>query len=116
MVNQFFFGIRLAVIFFGNFLPGRAVFFLIDRSRVIFHFAASDQSARETGAMFLLIDSFIREHAGQALTLDFEGSNDPNVGRFYKSFGATECIYHMITINRLPWILKKGLDIRKRIL
>jgi hypothetical protein len=91
-----------------------AVFFLLDRSRIIFHFAASDLRARETGAMFLLIDSFIREHAGQALTLDFEGSNDQNVARFYKSFGATECNYFKVTINRLPWLAKKAVYFKKR--
>jgi hypothetical protein len=91
-----------------------AAFFLLDRSRVIFHFAASGSGARETGAMFLLIDSFIREHAGQALTLDFEGSNDPNVARFYKSFGATECNYYKVTINRLPWMVKKAVFFKKR--
>jgi len=91
-----------------------AAFFLLDRSRVIFHFAASDSIARETGAMFLLINSFIREHAGQALTLDFEGSNDPNVSRFYKSFGATECNYYKVTINRLPWIVKKAVYFKNR--
>jgi hypothetical protein len=65
--------------------------------------------------MFLLIDSFIREHAGQALTLDFEGSNDPNVARFYKSFGAAECNYYKITINRLPWIAKQAVYFKNRI-
>jgi hypothetical protein len=107
-------------IIMGAFLPDgklcAAAFFLLDRSRVIFHFAASDSIARETGAMFLLIDSFIREHAGQSLTLDFEGSNDPNVSRFYKSFGASECNYTKITINRLPWIVKKAVYFKKRFL
>jgi hypothetical protein len=91
-----------------------AVFFLFDRSRIIFHFAASDSGARESGAMFLLIDSFIREHSGQALTLDFEGSNDPNVARFYKSFGAVECNYLKVTIDRLPWIAQKAVYFKKR--
>ena len=92
-----------------------AVFFLVDRSRIIFHFAASDAQARESGAMFLLIDSFIRDHAGQALTLDFEGSNDPNVARFYKSFGAIECNYSMVNINRLQWFTKKAVFFKKRL-
>jgi hypothetical protein len=91
-----------------------AVFFLLDRSRIIFHFAASDSKARESGAMFFLIDSFIRDHAGKALTLDFEGSNDPNVARFYKSFGAAGCNYYMVTIDRLPWIGQKAVYFKKR--
>ena len=91
-----------------------AVFFLLDQSRIVYHFAASDSQARESGAMFLLIDSFIRDHAGQALTLDFEGSNDPDVARFYKSFGAIECNYLKVNINRLPWISKKAVYFKKR--
>lgn len=78
------------------------VFFLRDGDRIIYHFAASDKNARENGAMFLLVDLFIKEHAGQPLILDFEGSADPNVARFYKGFGATETRFNEIIINRLP--------------
>ena len=103
----------------GAFLPdGRfcaGVFFLRDLSRIIFHFAASGQAARETGAMFMLVDSIVREFAGQNLVLDFEGSDDPNVARFYRSFGASECNYSQITINRLSWPGKIALNFRKRL-
>jgi hypothetical protein len=91
------------------------VFFLRDRARWIFHFAASNADARQSGAMFLLVDSFIRENAGQALTLDFEGSNDPNVARFYKGFGARESNYYQVRINRLPGIARKALYFKKRL-
>jgi hypothetical protein len=97
----------------GNLCAG--AFLLYDRSRIIFHFAASDDRARETGAMFLLIDSIIREHAEQPLILDFEGSNDMNVARFYKSFGAIESNYYKVTINRLPLIVKYALNFKKRV-
>jgi hypothetical protein len=91
-----------------------AVFFLTDRSRIIYHFAASDTTARENGAMFMLVDSMIKDHAGQACVLDFEGSNDHNVARFYRSFGAVECNYFLITMDRLPWLLQKVLNLKKR--
>jgi hypothetical protein len=91
------------------------VFFMRDRLRWIFHFAASDIQARESGAMFFLVDSFIRENAGQALTLDFEGSNDPNVARFYKGFGAREIPYYQVRIDRLPAIAGKALYFKKRL-
>jgi hypothetical protein len=45
---------------------------------------------------------FIKEHAGQPLILDFEGSADLNVARFYKGFGASETGFSEILINRLP--------------
>lgn len=91
-----------------------SAFLLTDRSRIIFHFAASGKESRETGAMFLLIDSVIRENAGKTITLDFEGSNDPNVARFYKSFGAVSCNYTRVTINRLSWIPGIALKFKKR--
>ncbi len=90
----------------GAYLPDHTlcagVFLLRDLDRVIYHFAASDKNARENGAMFMLIDMFIKEHAGQPVILDFEGSVDPNVARFYKGFGAKEVGFNEILINRLP--------------
>jgi hypothetical protein len=81
------------------------VFFLFDQSRVYFLFAASSPDARENGSMFLLIDRFIAENAGKNLILDFEGGNDPDLGRFYKSFGAAGAPYPVLRINRLPKVV-----------
>jgi len=78
-------------------------FFLKDRNRYIMLFAASDYQTRDNGAMFMLLDTFIREHAGQPALLDFEGGNDPNLGRFYKSFGARETTYPFVRISRIPF-------------
>jgi len=80
-----------------------AAFFLKDRSRYILLLAASDFNTRSNGAMFLLLDTFIRDHAGQMALLDFEGGNDPGLGRFYKSFGAKETTYPFIRISRIPF-------------
>ncbi|MEI6898322.1 MAG: hypothetical protein WCL00_00460 [Bacteroidota bacterium] len=91
------------------------IFFLHDGARWILHFAASDKVAKERGMMFLLIDNFIGEHAEKAVTLDFEGSNDPNVARFYKGFGARNCNYTRITLNRLPMVIRKVLKIKKQL-
>ena len=90
-----------------------AVFFLTDKERVYFLFAASDPIARENGAMFFLVDQFIVEHAGSSLILDFEGGNDPDLGRFYKSFGAGEVYYDRILINRLPSLTDVGFRLYK---
>jgi hypothetical protein len=73
-----------------------------DAGRLYFLFAGSAPVARETGAMFMLIDHLIREHAGKSMVLDFEGGNDPIPGRFYKSFGALEVPYQLLKINKLP--------------
>ena len=93
-------------IILGAYLPDgklcAGVFLLRDQERVIYHFAASDKNARENGAMFLLVDSFVKEHCRQPLILDFEGSNDPNVARFYKGFGAKETQFTQVILSRLP--------------
>jgi len=85
-----------------NGLLSAAAFFLRDRERVYFLFAASSRHARANGAMFSLIDRFLAENAGKYQVLDFEGGNDPNLGRFYRSFGAEEVYYPSLHINRLP--------------
>jgi hypothetical protein len=103
----------------GAYLPNNklcaGIFFLHDQDRIIYHFAATDQNARENGAMFLLIDIFIKEHAGQPIILDFEGSADPNVARFYKGFGAKETGFNEILINRLPGKVSQMLNFMKKL-
>ena len=69
-------------------------------------FSAVNEAARETGAMSFLIDSFIQNHQNENLNLDFEGSIDKNLARFYKSFGANEVVYLQIKKNRLPIYLR----------
>ncbi len=84
-----------------------SAFFLFDKGHVYFLFAASARQARENGAMFRLIDHFLAENAGKYAILDFEGGNDPNLGRFYKGFGAEEVTYPAIRINRLSGIVSQ---------
>jgi hypothetical protein len=92
-----------------------AAFFLMDKSRYIFLFSASDFATRDNGAMFLLVDTFIREHSNRPLILDFEGGHDPGLGRFYKGFGAAETGYPMVRINRLPPLMDTGRALLKKI-
>lgn len=92
-----------------------SAFFLRDNGRFYFLFAASAPEARENGAMFILIDHFLRDNAGVKATLDFEGGNDASLGRFYKGFGASEVSYPMVRLNRLPKLLNQGLNLRHRL-
>lgn len=80
-------------------------FFIESNNKTIFLFSGLTEAGKELGAMPFLIDSHIRQNACKNLTLDFEGSNDENLARFYKSFGAKECVYPMVKINRLPFPL-----------
>ena len=76
--------------------------FIRDGGRIYMLFAASAAGARSNGAMPLLIDHFIGGHSGSRNVLDFEGGNDPGIGRFYGSFGATAELYPELRINHLP--------------
>jgi hypothetical protein len=81
-------------------------FFLLSHRKAVFLFSGLTAEGRESGAMPFLIDSFIRENSGEHLTFDFDGSNDNNLARFYKSFGSKELIYQRLEINRLPgWMM-----------
>lgn len=80
--------------------------FMQSKKKSIFLFSGLNEPGRNSGAMAFLIDGYIRENQQKHLTLDFEGSNDPNLARFYKSFGSTEVRYPHIQINRLNPLLK----------
>ncbi len=79
--------------------------FIRDKHRFIFLFSATNSEAKEQGAMSYLIDSFIEAHAGTPVILDFEGSNDTNLARFYKSFGSSVIHYPQINYQKFPWPL-----------
>lgn len=83
-----------------------AAFFAYSHKYAYMLVAASDDAGKENSAMFLLIDTFIREHSGKNITLDFEGSNIPGIARFFAGFGAKPMYYHKMRFNRLPFFVK----------
>jgi hypothetical protein len=91
-----------------------AAIFLQSQKKMVFLFSGLNDTGRQSGAMAYLIDAFIQEHQHKHLTLDFEGSNDPNLARFYKGFGSTEITYPHLRINRLKPIPRLMLKIAKR--
>jgi len=71
-------------------------FFLIDKYRITYLFAAINDEGREKQAMSLLIDHVIESNAGSNYTLDFEGSMITELASFFKSFGAhNELYFHL---------------------
>jgi len=94
-----------------NELCAGAMFFR-DARRVVFLFSAINEEAKTNGAMPYLIDSFIEAHSEHKLILDFEGSMDPNLARFYKSFGSSEIHYQHIYYNLLPWHLNLAMKVK----
>jgi len=81
----------------------------------IFLFSGTSANAREMGAMPYLIDRFIFHHSNSSSTFDFEGSNDPNLAQFYSSFGAKQCSYYQYKKNDLPWLIKSGVRMAKKV-
>ena len=83
--------------------------------KTIFLFSALSDSGRKMGAMPYLIDTFIKENAGKEMILDFEGSNNEKLGRFYAGFGSYKVFYPRIYINSLPFYSQIGLRIYRYI-
>lgn len=84
-----------------------SAFFAFSRTRGIYLVSASNEQGKELRSMFKIVDAFIKEHAGSPLLLDFEGSNIPNVARFFAGFGARPEIYQGVNFDRLPVFLNK---------
>ncbi len=80
------------------------------QNNAVFIFSALAEQYKNTGLMHLLIDRYIEKHAGENLILDFEGSMNPQLARFYKGFGSEVFFYPHITLNNLPsavrWLKK----------
>ena len=88
-----------------NKILASAVFFF-SHNRAYYIMAGNHPEGKTLGASHALIDAFIKDHSGQDLILDFEGSDIQSLAFFYNSFGATEEIYPALTINRLPWYVR----------
>ena len=80
--------------------------FTFSHNRAYYILVGNHPNGRTLGASHALIDAFIKDHAGQNLTLDFEGSDIKNLAFFYSSFGAMEEKYAAIKVNALPWYVK----------
>ncbi len=78
-----------------------ALCMLEDYDRYVFYFSANTEEGRKYGAMFMLLDSFLKQYAGKGRVFDFNGSVNPGTARFYMGFGARAVIYHRIRMNRL---------------
>lgn len=87
-----------------------AAYFLFGQKRVTYLNAVSSEEGKNLSAMHKIVDQFICDHAGFALTLDFEGSAIPGIARFYEGFGAENEYYFCLKYNKLPlplrWIKK----------
>ena len=80
--------------------------FLFSHNRACYILVGNHPDGKTLGASHTLIDSFIKDHAGQNIILDFEGSDISSLAFFYSSFGAVEEKYSAIRLNKLSVPLK----------
>lgn len=86
-------------------LLASAAFFFFNR-RAYYILAANHPNGKAFGASHALINTFIKDHAGKNILLDFEGSDISSLAFFYSSFGAVEEKYVGLKLNRLPKLLQ----------
>jgi hypothetical protein len=80
--------------------------FFFSHNRAYYILVGNHPNGRTIGASHALIDTFIKDHAGKNMLLDFEGSDIRNLAFFYSSFGAVEEKFAGIKLNNLPFYLK----------
>ena len=81
-----------------------------------YHFLFSGRSAdNQSRSLYFLIDNFIFRHAGEDRQLDFNGSDNPDIARFYAGFGAKETTFSQLIINRLNIIQRLALFLKRNI-
>lgn len=108
------FGVKRTSTIYAAYTPENtlcsAAFFLFAGERVVYLNAASNEEGKNNSSMYRIVDQFIKEHSGEKLTLDFEGSMIPGIARFYSGFGAIPEHYFGLKMNRLPiplrWLIK----------
>ncbi len=80
--------------------------FMKFKNRITFLFSGNSKKGKDLGALFFLLNSVIHKYAKSGFILDFEGSENEGLSRFYEGFGASEENYRFIKINNLPKVLK----------
>ncbi|MBU3928245.1 MAG: hypothetical protein KKB74_10605 [Bacteroidetes bacterium] len=76
-------------------------FFLNNKQKLVFLFSGTNAEGRSSSALTFLIDSVIKEYSPGKMILDFEGSNNVNLARFYAGFDAKLTHYYRLKLNRL---------------
>ncbi len=91
-------------------------FFIGSNKRVVFLFSGVNELGYEAQAMTFLLNRFIESNAQRDIVMDFEGSMDKDIARFYKGFGSQETQFMQIRRNTLPGPVKwlKEIQFRRK--
>ena len=90
-----------------------AAFFMFSDNCFTFLQSGVTVEGKAKGAMFLLFDYFIKQNSDKKYQLDFGGSSVDSVARFYKNFGAKDCVYLQVKRNNLPTLVKWVKSLKK---
>lgn len=71
-----------------------------DGQRIWFWFSGRDENAAECKPVFFLLNEYIKQYCGTGLVFDFNGSNNENVARLYRSFGGVPYPVAMTLFSR----------------
>ena len=75
------------------------------KNRLTFLLPVVGQEGKKALAMFYMIDELIRQNENSDVLLDFEGSREEGVARFYESFGAINRPYYKIKSLRPSFLV-----------
>lgn len=89
-------------------------FFMTSHNKIVFLFSGADESNKDSHGLTFLLDYVIEKYSGTNKILDFEGSDDDGLARFYKGFGGKDFFYHGFTFNKLNKFSNFALKILKR--
>lgn len=97
----------------GGYLEGKLItgaVFWEYKNRLVFIFSGNSTLGKSNAGLFAIIDYVIKKYAGKDVFLDFEGSSNGGVNRFYQGFGSEQEQYSFYRYNRLsfPLNLLKG--------
>ena len=88
--------------------------FMMSHNKIVFLFSGTDESNKENHGLTFLLDFVIGKYSGTDKILDFEGSDNDGLARFYKGFGGEEKYYSGLRFNKLNKIYNFALKILKR--
>ncbi len=107
-------GVTYGVFSGNNELLAGACFFK-SHSKLVFIFSGQSEEGMKNNSLAYLIDNVIQQYSPGNYILDFEGSDDPGMARFYKGFGAKETLYYQFRRNNLILPLSVAYKLKKKV-
>ena len=89
-------------------------FFMISHNKIVFLFSGADETNKENHGLTCLLDYVIEKYSSSDYILDFEGSDNEGLARFYKGFGGSTNYYYELKFNKLNKLFNFALKILKR--